>query len=221
MTKLNIIGEFNAPGRGPAGLTWDGTYVWVADYTAGHIFQLDHETGSVIDKLWCPGVLSGLTWNGEYLWQALLEEGWVRVINSQTQDFDRTMVVENPGRVGDLTWDGQYLWVVSQELGLARAIDPETDRVKRELRIPVASGGIAYKNGALWLAYPDRMTFANGQFDWTIAEPSFAVAQLDLQTGREMARYAVDFLPLGLTWVGDELWLSGGSRGRVYRSRPG
>jgi streptogramin lyase len=219
MTHLEIVEVRDAPGGGPAGLAWDGQLLWHADYAAGSLFALDPESGAVQDRILCPGVVSGLAWDGQSLWQALMDEGWLRNINPQTHDFDRTIVVEAHGRLSGVTWDGQQLWVASQQNGQLLAIDRERENVRRTLDIPVAVGGIAYQAGSLWLGFPDRMVYTAGEFKWAGPPDHYAVAQLDPQTGRETARYPIDFLPLGMEWVGDDLWLANATQRQLVRAQ--
>lgn len=219
MTRLEIVETRAAPGEGPAGLAWNGRVLWHADYAAGTLFALDPESGAVQDRILCPGVLSGLAWDGQSLWQALIDEGWLRNINPQTHDFDRTIVVEKHGRLSGVAWDGKQLWVVSQQNGQLLAIDRERENVQRVLDIPVAAGGVAYHDGSLWLGFPDRMVYAVGEFSWAGPEGKYAVARIDPQTGREMARYPLNFLPLGLAWVGEDLWLSSAAQRKLVKAR--
>ena len=219
MTQLEIVETRPAPGGGPAGLAWNGRVLWHADYAAGSLCALDPESGAVQDKFLCPGGLSGLAWDGQSLWQALIDEGWLRNINPQTHDFDRTIVVENHGRLSGVAWDGTQLWVVSQQNGQLLAIDRESGKVRRTLSIPVAAGGLSFKEGSFWLGVPEQMAYQGGEFRWTGPEGRYAVLQLDAQTGRETARYPIDFLPLGLTWVGDDLWLSSAAQRKLLRAR--
>jgi hypothetical protein len=216
MTRLIMKGEHEAPGRGPAGLAWDGTLLWNADYAAGSLFALDPDSGAVVNSFLCPGVLSGLAWDGSALWQGILEEGWLRKINPQTHDYDRTIVVPDHGRLAGICWDGQRLWAVSQQRGLILGIDRESGEVFRTIDIPVAAGGLAFRDNSFWVGYPDRMTFAAGRFIWDTPEPSFYVGRIDMTSGEELARYEVDFLPLGLAWVGDMLWVAVPSRHKLY-----
>ena len=46
-----IVNEFDAPGSGARGLTWDGTYLWCADAFADSIFKIDPASGQVIHSL--------------------------------------------------------------------------------------------------------------------------------------------------------------------------
>lgn len=219
MAQLTILEAHEAPGRGPAGLAWDGACLWNADYVTGQIYRLDLATWTVQDQIICPGVLSGVAWDGHGLWQALIDEGWLRNINPASHDYDRTIVIADHGRLAGVTWDGRQLWAVSQQQGALLAIDREQGVVTGRVDIPVAAGGLAYRAGHLWVGYPYPMAFAGGQFDWLAEEHHFAVAEIDPGPGREVARYEVDFLPMGLAWVGDDLWLSSAARRQIYRAR--
>ena len=215
---MEIKRAFAAPGRGPAGLAWDGEAIWNADFRDGHLYRLAPADGAVRERLLCPGVASGLAWDGHHLWQAVLDEGWLRAIDPADHDFDRTVVITNAGRPAGVAWDGRLLWVVSQERGKLLALDPETEEIVRAVEIPVGAGGLAYRPGELWLAAPEQMQFdaRTRQFAWTSTEHSFFLIRLEPERGREIARYALDFLPLGLAWVGETLWLSNGAEGALY-----
>ena len=219
MSTIRLVDSFAAPGRGPAGLTWDGRHLWHADFHAGRLFRLEREGVRVVDSFICPGVLSGLTWDGRHLWQALVDEGWVRAINPTSHDFDRTIVVADAGRLAGVAWDGQQLWAVSQEQGKLLAIDRERGEVTHTLPVPVAGGGLAYRDGAFWLGAPQAMRFdeETRDFTWMGGERCFVLLQIDAASGRERGRQELDFLPLGITWVREELWLAGG--GRLHRAR--
>ena len=56
-------------GHQPSGLTWDGTYLWMIDYTEDQICKINPETGEIITTIPAPGVdCTGLAWDGTYLW---------------------------------------------------------------------------------------------------------------------------------------------------------
>ncbi|MCB8967046.1 MAG: hypothetical protein H6660_09150 [Ardenticatenaceae bacterium] len=210
MNKLQIMATYDAPGRGPVGLTWDGRFLWNSDYVTGTLYQIDTANMQVVKTFLCPGNLSGITWDGTHLWQSLHDADYLRSINPLSNDFDDTIALVDQGWLSGLAWDGQQLWAVSQQQGKLLAINPETHQVERTLSIPVAGGGLEYYDGALWVGVPLTMAFdpVNQGFDWTSDTPQFAILQLDPQNGRELGRYAIDFLPMGLAWANGELWLS-------------
>jgi sugar lactone lactonase YvrE len=220
MSRLEIVDERSAPGPAPAGLAWDGRRLWNADYRRGRIFGLEPASGEVVDHLLCPGVLSGLAWDGQYLWQALLEESWLRCIHPATHDFERTLVVEGATRLGGVAWDGEQLWVADQA-GALLAVGAEQGARRRQHAAPAGGSGLAWRDGKLWLAAPLSMRYEpqTGDFTWTTTTESFAVLAIDPATGEEQARHQLSFLPMGLAWAGDDLWMSDSARGRLVRAR--
>lgn len=221
MNTLHLITTHDAPGRGPVGLAWDGRYLWNADYATGTLYQLDINTMHVVKTFLCPGNLSGTTWDGTHLWQSLHDANYLRSINPASNDFDDAIDLADQGWLAGLAWDGRLLWAVSQQQGSLVALDPTTRQIERTLAIPQAGGGLDYYDGSLWLGAPLTMTFdpVYQEFNWVSDTPRFAVLQLDPQDGRELARYAVDFLPMGLAWVNGELWLSHTGSRKLHRAR--
>lgn len=221
MTELQLMTPYDAPGRGPVGLAWDGRFLWNADYATGTLYQLDITTMEVHKTIVCPGNLSGTTWNGTHLWQSLHDADWLRSINPITNDFDDTIALVDQGWLSGVAWDGQLLWVVSQQQGKLLAIDTKTNQIQRMIDVPLAGGGLDYHNGSLWIGVPLTMTFdpVHQGFDWASDTPQFAVLQLNPDDGREMARYTVDFLPMGLAWANGDLWLSHTGGRKLYRAQ--
>lgn len=219
MDEAQVVAEWAAPGQGPAGLAWDGRFLWNADYAAGKIYRLDPLTGETDIQLVCPGNLSGLTWDGRSLWQSLHDGGTLRRINPETNDFDQTIMVWEHGWLSGTAWDGEHLWAVSQQLGKLFLLDRDTGDVLRTLPAPIAGGDLDFYDGSLWLgfAYPMAFDSLYEEFTWESDEPHFALARLDPADGRELARYKLDFVPTGLAWTPDGLWLGSTARRRLYK----
>ena len=220
MARLEVIAEQAAPGPAPAGLAWDGEHLWNADFEAGRIYGLEPATGRVVDSFLCPGVMSGLTWDGASLWVGLMDEGWLRCINPATHDFDRTVEVEEAGRLAGAAWDGEVVWAVSQRRGRLLAVDAEAGEVVRTAAVPVAGGGLAYKDGRLWLGAPDAMRFnpETYDFEWKGSE-AYELLAIEVSSGRTVERLALDFLPMGLAWVEGELWMARTRPAGLVRAR--
>lgn len=225
MTTLTIVRELTAPGSAPAGLTWDGAHLWNADYGTARIFQLDItgvDAGKLTptDELLCPGALSGLAWDGHALWQAIHNDGALRRLNPAAHDIDVDFPISH-GWLAGLAWDGRLLWAAAQQEGQLLAVDPQTGQVQRTLPAPVAAGGLDFHDGYLWLGFPDRMSYdpVSESFDWVTGQPRFALAQIDPADGREVNRFPLDFLPMGLAWVGDVLWLAHTRQRKLLQAR--
>jgi outer membrane protein assembly factor BamB len=221
MSQIEILQVYDAPGRGPAGLAWNGRFLFNADYTNGSIYQIDPTTGQSVGRLTCPGNLSGLTWNGSALWQSLHDGGALSRINPETNDFDQSIWVFEHGWLSGVAWDGAHLWAASQQKGKLFVLDQDSGDVVRTVPAPIAGGGLDYHDGSLWLGIPYPMRF-NEQyhyFDWVGEAQHFAIVQLNPSDGEEIGRYELPFLPMGIAWVNNELWLSHAAERKLFRAR--
>lgn len=218
-TRINIIQEFDAPGSGPAGLAWDGSNLWHADYGDGRIYALDPTTTAVRRALYCPGKLSGLAWDGQSLWQSLYDQEMVRRIDPATNDFDAALILEGQGWLSGVAWDGRNLWTVAQQHGRLLALDQDSGRVMKTLPVPVGTGDIDFHDGSLWasVAEPLRYDMALARFEWAADNLEYAILRLNPADGQVINRYAAAHLYSGLCWAGDALWLAH-SGGRLYRA---
>jgi hypothetical protein len=177
--RVVVRETFSSPGDGPAGLAWDGTSLWHADYRDGLIHRLDPATGTARGTLYCPGKLSGLAWDGRGLWQSLFDQEMIRCINPETNDFDETIILEGRGWLSGVAWDGRNLWVAAQQRGRLLSIDLATNEVRPPLPAPVAMGDIDYRDGYLWasVAAPMRYDPAMGQFEWVAGAVEYAIVR--------------------------------------------
>jgi len=221
MTNIKILNSYDSPGRGPAGLTFNGRFLWSTDYPSGKIYRIDPETGQQDKSLVCPGNLSGLTWDGRSLWQSLHDGGTLTRINPETNDFDQTIMVWEHGWLSGLAWDGEHLWAASQKNGKLFALDPENGDLIRTIPAPLAGGGLTWHDGSLWLGYAYPMVFNEqyNHFDWEGDEQHFAILQIDPADGREIAKFKLDFMPMGLAWANDTLWLTHAGERKLYRTQ--
>lgn len=219
--QIEFIASYPSPGRGPVGLVWNGRFLYNADYTAGAIFQIDCETGGSERALVCPGNLSGLAWDGRSLWQSLHDGGTLRCINPETNDFDQTIMVWEHGWLSGVAWDGQQLWAVSQQKGKIFALDRESGKEIRTIPCPAAGGGLAYHNGSLWLGAPETMRFDETyqQFEWVGDSQAFALIEIEPENGRILSRTSLPFLPMGITWTNDDLWMVHTGAAKLHRTR--
>lgn len=218
MSSLVVQQSINSPGSGPVGLAWNGRYLWNSDFTTSKLYRIDPQSGAHDRELLCPGNLSGLAWDGRSLWQSLHDGGTLRRINPETNDFDQTIMVWEHGWLSGVAWDGGRLWVVSQQRGQIFQLDPTSGDVLHQIPAPMAGGGLAYHDQALWLSAPLTMRFneAEQYFEWASETEQFALLKLDPTSGEIIEQYPTDFLAMGLAWVDDVLWLSCTSRQRLY-----
>lgn len=67
VSSQTIINSFPSPGPMPAGLAWDGSFLWCAEYSSGKVFKLNPSTGAKVDSFSFQFYSSfgGITWGIE------------------------------------------------------------------------------------------------------------------------------------------------------------
>ena len=105
-----VVSVIPAPGGGGAsGLAWAEGTLWVGEYRARKIHQVDPETGAVLRTIESNRFVTGVTWVDGELWHATSEgeESEVRRIDPTTGEvLERLQMPEGTG-ISGLESDGQ------------------------------------------------------------------------------------------------------------------
>ena len=102
---FTVVSSFDSPGGYPTGLTFDGTYLWNADWTRDKIYKLD-TSGSMVDSFDSPGPTPyGLAFDGTYLWNVDADDNKIYKLDTSGNIIDS---FDSLGTA--LTFDGTYLW---------------------------------------------------------------------------------------------------------------
>src|SRR5262245_20950819 len=83
-----VMSTIPAPGAGASGMAWAEGMLWVGEYRARKIHQIDPETGKVISSVQSDRFVTGVTWAGDELWHATWEndESDLRHVDPETGD---------------------------------------------------------------------------------------------------------------------------------------
>ena len=105
-----LIFSCNSPVSGNDGLTWDGTFLWIADYDTKRAYTVDPSTCAALRSIPLPGTYpTGLAWDGRYLWHA--DGDAERIYRLDPSDGAIVSSFPSPGGFPHgLTWDGGNLW---------------------------------------------------------------------------------------------------------------
>ncbi len=69
-----VLASIPAPGNGgDSGMAWADGSLWVGEYRARKIHQIDPETGRVLRSIDSNRFVTGVTWLGKELWHATWE----------------------------------------------------------------------------------------------------------------------------------------------------
>ncbi|MDZ7260608.1 MAG: dockerin type I domain-containing protein [candidate division KSB1 bacterium] len=199
LDTLQVVSSFTTPATSPAGLTWDGSYLWHSDYGTDKIYKLT-TTGSVVSSFSAPdGSPDDLAWDGSYLWNA----DWsTDRIYKLTTSGSTVSSFTTPGAGPDgLTWDGSYLW--NSDFGTLKIYKLTTTgtQVSSFSAPGPGPGGLAWDGTNLWHA------------DWgtTIIyklNPAGNLLDYFLSPGTS---------PDGLAWDGSYLWCADDADNKIYR----
>ena len=107
-----IIHSMLAPSSSPAGITWDGEYLWCVDDLNRTLIRFDPNDGTTIQEFKSPASSpQGITWDGKYLWVSDRSQDEIYMIDPKNGNV--ILIADAPGEyTRDLAFDGKNLWNV-------------------------------------------------------------------------------------------------------------
>ena len=239
-----VIESFAAPGYDPAGLTYDGSYLWLSDWQEGMIYRIRPFDGFVVASFEAPGAPlaplgvdaepagiiptinpaspGGLAWGDGALWVACLSDGKIYKVNPYVAPSDPNHVLaELENGAFDpfaLAYGGGYLWVSDLATGMIHKVSPHTGVVVSSIDAPgVAPHSVIGPLGIVLVA-PMGLTWDDG-FLWVATGST--LYKLEPNTGAVVASIASPGTsPFGLAFDGRYLWnadQNGSMKGRLHR----
>ena len=183
-----IRSSFASPSAQPAGLAWDGTYLWNADSAADKIFKLS-TLGAIQSSFASPNTEPvGLAWDGTYLWNAA--ELVHKIFKLSTAGVIQSSFASPGTMPRGLTWDGTYLW----------NIDGGDDKIFKLSTAGVIQSSFAISGGSWGLAWDSTYLWCTG-FD--VVDKIFKLSTL----GAIQSSFASpDTTPTGLEYVYPYVW---------------
>jgi hypothetical protein len=196
----DVILSFDSPGSMPAGLAWDGQYLWNIDLLDNEINKLT-TSGDIVDSVEGPGVnIIGLTWDGSYFWTG--DDGVLKIYKLTTSG-EIVDSFDSPGTVPwGFAWDGEYLWNSDWDADKIYKLSTSGEIIDSFDSPGVAPTGLAWDGKYLWNS------------DWE----SKKIYELDPLDGRIISYFnAPGETPAGLTWDGQYLWSTDLDLAKIYK----
>jgi subtilisin family serine protease len=151
------VGYFDTPkgATTPAGIAFDGTYLWHSDFGTGYIYRLDRSDLHVVSSFPSPRPWpADLAWDGKYLWAAILQTGPIIRINPKTGAEEGYIPApgKNPRPFG-LTYANGYLYVGDDGTNTIYKVSPRTGAVVNSWPAPgTYPAGLAFDGRYLWVS---------------------------------------------------------------------
>jgi len=239
-TSVSIVAEgviesLAAPDYDPAGLTYDGSFLWLSDWKTGLIYRIRPVDGFVVASFEAPGSpvapLSadagsspagivpapanpaspgGLAWGDGALWIACLSDGKIYKVNPHMPTSDpQHILAELENGAFDpfaLAFGGGYLWVSDLGTGLIHKVDPQTGVVVSSIDAPGVAPHSESMMGPQGILLVSPMGLAWDNGSLWVATGS-TLNKLDPNTGDVIVSIAAPGAsPFGLTFDGRYLW---------------
>ncbi|PTY06104.1 glutamine cyclotransferase [Opitutaceae bacterium EW11] len=108
-----IVATIPAPAQGrDSGLTWAEGTLWVGEYRARKIYQIDAETGALLRTIESDRFVTGVSWTNGELWHAAIEEdrAQLRQVDPETGEVLDQLDLPDGMFVSGLEADGAGLF---------------------------------------------------------------------------------------------------------------
>lgn len=147
MDDGSIVSSFQSPVGDPAGLVWDGEFLWCADWSGSSINKLDTATHTVAHSF--PWVHPfGVAWDGQFLWIGSIFAHTISKVEPLTGEVLGSF--PTPGAVAGLAWHGNVIWAAVNDS--IRSYAPATGQELGAFGFPQVLRGVTWCDGYLWIA---------------------------------------------------------------------
>jgi YVTN family beta-propeller protein len=218
---------------GVLGVTFDGTNIWVGNFTTDTVAKIDPVSGAVLTTVAVGHQPAHLAFDGSFVWVANSGANTLSKINPATNAVvDTVTVAATPW---GLAFDGTSLWVSNFGAAKVTRLNPTTDTVITTVDVGTNPGGIAFDGSNIWVAnfavaslmkidrstntvaqtvtslsFPNEIAF-DGKLLWVTLEGTDDLARIIPATGAVMApniALPATADPNGLAYDGSNMWVA-------------
>ncbi|MBN1858913.1 PKD domain-containing protein [Candidatus Bipolaricaulota bacterium] len=244
ITVEGTVATLPGPGSDPAGIAYDGAFLWVGDVTTQLVYKVRSTDGAVLDSFAAPatpvlpngivigpsdpaGTPGGLAWGEGALWVASLSDGRIYKLNPyvpRTNPSHILAVIENAVYTPNgLAYGGGYLWTTDLSTGLIYQLLPSSGAVVGVLQIPgvgpnAASLSSSISPQAIVTDLPTGIAWRDGVL-WVVSGDR--LYKILAATGTLLTSIdAPGNAPYGLAFAGSYLWnadTGGPGSGALYK----
>ncbi len=213
----SLINQFPSPDNSPRGLTYDGTFLWIAENGDGDswngpkIYKVDPNTGTVVGAYDHPGKYPcGLAWDGTHLWHS--DHGTGMIYKLDRTDLSVIQSFPAPSNSPfDLAYHDGFLYVIIGNTTSIAKIDPADGHVVETIQCEYNGAFRPFGLAAI----------PNSSDQLMVAEDGNDTSNLfDFDLQRWIDQWSVDpaVYPSGMAYDNDtgRLWVSCWMTNRIY-----
>jgi len=208
-SSATLVTSIPSPCTGGCGLTWDGTCLWVSDYTTEKAYRVNPTTGATVKSIPLPGTYpNGLAWDGSALWYAESDGQRIYKLNPANGAVLRSFSSPGPRPVG-LAFDGTDLWCCDTATGFGSGFPDEIHHLTTAGNLLATFPGIG--------DFPTGLAF-DGRFLWhsdNVARTIYKLNPADLSVVDSFP--APGQYPNDLAWDGRYLWVVDNDTDMLYK----
>jgi len=174
----------------PSGISFDGTYFWIADYATGDVYKMNN-LGTVLDTIPVAGELYGIPFDGANVWAVSASANTVTKIQTSNSAIIGTYPT-NLSYSYEACFDGNNIWV-SDAGG--------TNVTKFQASTGTLLGTFPAGNNCYGLCF-------DGTYIWSPGNLDNVLVQLLAATGATVGTYHISSggTLVGVTFDGNNIW---------------
>ncbi len=195
-----VINEIPA-GDGPAGVSSDGTHVWVANTREnddqGSVSEINASSGTLINEITVGQYSSGVSSDGTHVWVTNYGEATVSEIEASSGTVIRTIPV---GTTPDGVFsDRTHVWVANYEEGTVSEIEASSGTVIHTIPVGKYPSGVSSDRTHVWVTNSGENT----------------VSEIEASSGTVIHTIPVGSNPTGVSSDGTHVWVTNSGENTV------
>ncbi len=198
--SFEVMLSIPAPGEKPAGLCFDGKYLWNLDIGAKKLFRIEPYSGKVLDSVWMVDGGGGIDSNKNYIFVSAPEIS--KAIKFDPEGGVIVGVIDLERKPGAVCNDGDNSLLVCE-------------REKPNLfKISLGSGKLLYEKGLPEVSFD---MFFDGNGLWVCGKEK--IYRIEMRSGEVIEEYIASN-PVGITFDGEAIWYVDGVNKKIYKVKP-
>jgi YVTN family beta-propeller protein len=189
-------------GANPHALVFDGSSIWVANYSSNSVQKINPATGTAGSPISVGGTPYALAFDGSSVWVANMASNNIMKINTTTGTVVATIAVGNTPHA--LAFDGSSIWVANYYSNDIMKINPTNGAILGTY--PVASNpyALAFDGSSIWVSNLN----------------SNSVWKINPTTGLPGTQITVGTHPTALASDGSSIWVANYADNSIQKINP-